>query len=956
MRKVSVILLLVMVLTATASVAQVPVLNHVWPAAGLNRQSVTAHIYGVNYNLAPPALRLSRSGFPDINGTSVQVQSDNYLTCSFNLNGASTGLYSVISTNIFGQDTLLGCFAVYSRSYSPVTWVPTSVGYGEWYMGGVALGDGDGDGEVEVYGSCWDDSLYQFKWNGTSWDKTLVGFATWSMVSATVGDGNGDTDLDVYAASLDGVLYQFQWNGVSWLADTVGEAWEGLSGVALGDGNNDAVVELYASSIDDTLYVFEWDGLFWNGDVIGFGGDDLTGVAVGDGDESGVAEVYTSCLDGNIYQFSWGGSAWVRDTVGFGGGGMLGVAVGDGNGDGELEVYGACSDNSVYQFKWNGAIWVKTTVGSLSDQASGVAVGDGNGDGSREVYVSSYDMGVYEFKWTGAIWSVDTVGTGTDSMLGVAVGDGNNDGKMEVYGANWDSELYQFAVIKLPDIELSDTVYDFGFVLIGDSTDWTDLVVRNDGTADLIVGGIVSDTAAFSIVSPSFADTIVPDDSSFVTVRFKPLDLGPVVGSLSVFSNDPDESPIYIAVFGGGTTGPDIELSDSLYDFGPVSVGDSLDWTSLFIYNLGVGPLSVDSLISDNLAYQVIGFAAPETVQVGDSTAVTVGFRPDIDDTITGTLTVYSSDQTSPALPVSLTGVGLDVSPPLPFGLISPPDSIITVDARPTFTWHSTSDALSGLRDYELYLDASVAQTLADTTWLLDFDLTEDWHDWYVVAYDSAANPQPSNETWSLGVDLSPPVIESTTVWSDTSFAGPFEVMAKVTDLIAGVDSVKLYYRRDEDPSWVSSDMVFSGTPDWYLDSIPQVFIADDTVRYYVEATDAVARVATDPVGAPTSFYSFTANMVGVQELRVIPGRFSFAVKSNPARGRMIFALSSPGSGRVSLRVYDTSGRVVDEPIAGGTVSGMREVLGRSDLASGIYFYCLESPWGTRTGKLVLLR
>jgi hypothetical protein len=958
MKKVSVILLLLAVLAATSSVAQVPVVNHARPSAGLNRQAVTAHVYGNNYNFAPPSVRLAKAGFPDINGTSVVVQSDEYLTCSFDLTDASTGLYSLISTNIFGQDTLLGCFTVYSKSYSPVTWVPTSVGTGGWYMDAVALGDGDGDGEIEVYGACWDDSLYQFKWNGTSWDKTLVGFATWAMTSAAVGDGNADTDLDVYATSLDGVLYQFQWDGMTWLADSVGEAWEGLSGVAIGDGNNDAVVELYASSIDDTLYSFEWDGAFWIGDMVGFGGNDLTGVAAGDGDDDGTTEVYVSCLDNHVFQFTWSGAAWVRDTVGFGGAGMLGVALGDGNADGEPEVYGACADNNVYQFKYDGVNWLKTTVGTLGDQVGEVAVGDGNGDGSREVYVSCYDMGVYEFKWTGAAWAVDTVGAGTDTMLGVAAGDGNNDGKMEVYGANLDSEVYQFAVIKLPDIELSDTLYDFGFVLVGDSADWTDLSVKNDGTADLIVGGIISDTAAFSIISPSFADTIVPDDSSLVTVRFKPLDLGAVVGTLSVFSNDPDESPLYITVLGGGTSGPDIELSDSLYDFGPVSVGDSLDWSSLLIYNLGVGPLSVDSLVSDNPVYQVVGFAPPETVQVGDSTAITVRFKPDIDDTLTGTLTVHSSDQTSPALPVLLSGVGADATPPLPFGLLSPPDSAITADPRPTFIWQSTIDALSGLRDYELYVDASVVQTLVDTMWLLDFDLTEDWHDWYVVAYDSAANPQNSNETWSIGVDLSPPVIESTTVWLDTSFAGPFEVTTKVTDLIAGVDSVRLYYRRDEDPSWVSADMALAVAPDWFVDSIPQVFIAGDTVRYYIEAVDRVtpAHVATDPVGAPTTYYSFVANLVGIQELRATPARFSFSVKSNPAKNRMIFGLSLPASGRVSLRVYDTSGRLVDEPLGDTDIAGVHEIYGRPDLASGVYFYRLESPWETRTGKLVLLR
>jgi hypothetical protein len=958
MRNACVLFVLVLVLTAVSAVAQVPVVNHVWPGAGLNRQAVTAHLYGNNYLLAPPSFRLVRSGFPDISGTSVQVLSDDYATCSFSLNGRSAGLYDLVSTNIFGQDTILGCFTVYSKSYSPVAWVPVSIGWGDDSFMGITVGDGDRDGDLEVYGACADDSLYQFEWDGSMWNKSLVGPCTWSMLSVVVGDGNGDTQLDIYAGALDGVLYQFQWNGSSWNGDTVGEAWEGVTGVAIGDGNNDLTVELYASGEDDTLYTFEWDGMYWIDDMIGSGGDDLTGVVVADGDNDRLMEVYVSCLDNNIYEFVWNGAVWQRNTVGSGGAGMLGVAVGDGNGDGVQEVYGACADDSVYQFKWNGVTYVKTTVGFCSDAVSGVAVGDGDGDGSREVYVSSWDMGVYEYKWNGVSWLVDSLGEGYDQMFSVAVGDGNNDGKMEVYGGNNDTEVWEFSVIKLPDIELSDLSHDFGLILVGDSLDWTNFKVRNVGTSDLIVGGIVSDTSAFAVISPSFADTIVPDDSSFVTVRFRAFDMSVVVGSLAVFSNDPDESPVYVTVTGGGHGGSDIALSDTSYDFGTVNVGDSLDWSSLTIYNVGLGPLSVDSLVTDLPAYRVIGFAAPDTVLPGDSTIVGVRFKPSVYGPTDGILSIHSNDLGAPVFQVALYGAGGDVVPPLAFSLIAPPDSAILTTARPTFIWEASTDALSGLRDYELYIDASLAQTTVDTTWLADFDLTESWHDWYAVAYDSAGNSTQSSETWWFGIDISAPVIESTTVWMDTASAGPFEILTKVTDAMAGVDSVRLYYRRDEDPSWVLKDMLTGAVPDWFVDSIPPVSTSNDTVRYYIEATDAAdpAHVGTDPVGAPGTCYWFLANTVGIQELRVTPGQFSFAVKRNPARDRIVFGLSIPASGQVSLKIYDTSGRLVDEPLAGKSLGGSSEIRAREDLRSGIYFYRLESPWGNVSGKLVLIR
>jgi hypothetical protein len=152
--------------------------------------------------------------------------------------------------------------------------------------------------------------------------------------------------------------------------------------------------------------------------------------------------------------------------------------------------------------------------------------------------------------------------------------------------------------------------------------------------------------------------------------------------------------------------------------------------------------------------------------------------------------------------------------------------------------------------------------------------------------------------------------------------------------------------------------MLATGPAGWYMDSIPQVFIVGDTVRYYIEASDRVSppHTATDPVGAPANFYSFVANLVGVQEVRGVSRRFSFGAENNPARGIMVFRLSAPTTAEVTLRVYDTSGRLVDELLTGSTVAGTHEIHGRPGMAAGIYFYRLESPWEVRTGKLVLLR
>jgi hypothetical protein len=301
---------------------------------------------------------------------------------------------------------------------------------------------------------------------------------------------------------------------------------------------------------------------------------------------------------------------------------------------------------------------------------------------------------------------------------------------------------------------------------------------------------------------------------------------------------------------------------------------------------------------------------------------------------------------------------GTDIYPPQPFSLISPPDSTDLTLPRPTFVWESSADLESGLADYDVYVDNVLEHTLVDTSWTADYDLSEDWHTWYIIAHDSAGNSRQSNETWSFVIDMTGPVIESTTVWTDTSYIGPFDILSKVWDELTGVDSVVLHYKRDEDPDWISTAMAMAGSPDWYIGSIPAVANYDDSVRYYIEAVDIAdpGNATTDPPGAPASYFAFIGNFTGIMEHQSIPKIFSFRLTSNPMRGRVAFVLALPSDAEVTVHIYDVVGRLVGTPISGRHAAGFHDVVWNSTAGAGIYFYSLESPWEGRTGKLVLLR
>jgi PKD repeat protein len=99
--------------------------------------------------------------------------------------------------------------------------------------------------------------------------------------------------------------------------------------------------------------------------------------------------------------------------------------------------------------------------------------------------------------------------------------------------------------------------------------------------------------------------------------------------------------------------------------------------------------------------------------------------------------------------------------------------------------------------------------------------------------------------------------------------------------------------------------------------------------------------------------------------LDVIPEAEPLAatVSPSPMRGRGVFSIRTAQAGALSIRLFDTSGRLVralpDVPLpAGGyrdiTFDG-RDSHGR-ELRSGVYFYRVEALEGAVTGRLVLVR
>lgn len=320
-----------------------------------------------------------------------------------------------------------------------------------------------------------------------------------------------------------------------------------------------------------------------------------------------------------------------------------------------------------------------------------------------------------------------------------------------------------------------------------------------------------------------------------------------------------------------------------------------------------------------------------------------------------------------------------DVTPPVAFSLIAPADHIWVNVTRPMFIWHAALDQLSGISEYKIYVDETLRDSSADTLWVPNFDLYEGYHDWYVVAYDSAGNYLKSQELFTFGIDTTAPILYGTTVWSDTSFQGPYFVTTNVSETLSWLDSVLLYYRFDDEewqytPMYEVRDLIYGA-------EIPKAPNSNTTICYYLKAKDRATNATFDPKTAPDSVYSFVG-WVGIAEANIenvtvtafallqnCPNPFrqstviSYKIKDESGRT----SLDSRPSSLVSIKIYDLTGRLVrtlvNEPQQPGHYKVSWDGLddGGRRVINGIYIYRMtvravsEASYYVETKKMVLL-
>ncbi len=499
--------------------------------------------------------------------------------------------------------------------------------------------------------------------------------------------------------------------------------------------------------------------------------------------------------------------------------------------------------------------------------------------------------------------------------------------------------------VPIPDIALSDFEHDFGEVLLGDAAIW-DFTMYNVGTDDLEVYDITSDLAVFTT---DFGPRLIIPPGNFATVNvtFTPVEAIVYDGDLVISSNDPDEETVVVHLEGTGLQPPagDIDLSETAYDFGGVTIGESDDW-ELLISNLGDEILNVTSITSDEPAFTT-NFVPRFPIPPGAYATITVTFTPLEEIVYSGVLTIESDDPDEPEVTVDLTGEGLAALPPTPFALLTPSDGATVTTASPLLTWEESTDPDGWGVTYNLYWDTdpdfpdpeSVAG-LTETEYTL-IGLEDDTeYFWRVWAHDDNTPGTPCDADFSFTVGVPEPPL-------------PFSLLAPPDGSTLGPPITFIWEETsDPDPGDVVSYLLLLAPDPDFTDTTLAVEL--DAVQYYLDDLEpgeywwhVLAQDGNTAGTWSTETWSFLIPDGIFDNLHGIPTRFAIvSVYPNPFNPSTNIAFGMPAAGWVEAEVYDLTGRLTDTRVLGLCQPGYHQFTWTAGGSSGIYFLRLYSDQG----------
>jgi len=410
--------------------------------------------------------------------------------------------------------------AVSKSNDNGITWAHYNSGMESWYNTAMSVDPSGEHALANTYAG-----PYMTSNSGSDWTNThdqldyRMGFYRSNAEPNTVYVAGYESMDSYYGTTTNWKIMRSENQGQDW--DTSLEFYDPEDyriyemGIDHGDANNlIAIVRYYSGngSSDDVEYTtwFSDDGgENWNSDNIN----------INDFPSSGMrsfirinSEWFCTTWGDGFYKYTNGG--WEQTGNGLPENAYLGQM-----------LYNPLPDNALYVGTWGAGVYVSYDLGETFEPMN---------DGLTNLGVLSIGSGI------------------TDEGLVTMVG---------TYGGN-----YKIVQSSAPEISIDPDTLDFGLVYIG-YPDTLDLTIFNEGLSALTVESIDVDGDGFSLASgQNFPMEVFALEPLNVPVVFGGDTQGTYAGTLTITSNDSDETPLIVNLYGDLAGPPIISVSpDSLY-------------------------------------------------------------------------------------------------------------------------------------------------------------------------------------------------------------------------------------------------------------------------------------------------------------------------------------------------------------------------------------------------------
>ena len=253
-------------------------------------------------------------------------------------------------------------------------------------------------------------------------------------------------------------------------------------------------------------------------------------------------------------------------------------------------------------------------------------------------------------------------------------------------------------------LTLTPTSLSFGSVNVG-TTATLPVQVLNT-TASTVTFTSVAATGDYTVsgTCPAAAGTLAPSATCTLQVAFKPTLPGTRNGVLSVVTSA-TTLPLNVPLTGVGTASK-LVITPASLAFGSVTLGAPAN-LSITLQNNGTAPVT-NLVLTATGDYAVTTPCPQTTLAIGATCTAQITFLPTAAGARSGTLTVTSSDPSSPAA-IPLTGTGVQGGGSFTLTVDGGPSSSVTVTAGSPATYHLTLAPTGGYA-------GSVALTCAPVT------------------------------------------------------------------------------------------------------------------------------------------------------------------------------------------------------------------------------------------------